>query len=100
METIIAFGWGAVTMFYVGMIVVVFQLRKSVKELESQIRDANETLHDVYKQLEEKEGKSVDYTDRLHSKHEADLNELYRYIDSRFDKFENKITNKKEILKG
>ena len=54
METIIAFGWGAVTMFYVGMIVVVFQLRKSVKKLESEIRDANETLQDVYTQLENK----------------------------------------------
>ena len=100
METIIAFGWGAVTMFYVGMIVVVFQLRKSVKELESEIRDTNETLQDVYKQLEQKEESLIRYTDELNHNTESSMNELYRYIDSRFDKFENKITNKQEILKG
>lgn len=100
METIIAFGWGAVTMFYVGMIVVVFQLRKSVKKLESEIRDANETLQDVYTQLENKEVSLIRYTDELNHNTESNMNELYRYIDSRFDKFENKITNKKEILKG
>jgi chromosome segregation ATPase len=109
METILAFVWGMITVVYTLMAVVVVQMRKSVKQLESQIRDTNETLQDVYKQLEEKEGKSVDYTDSLHSKHEEDLNELYRYVDSRFedlnelyryvdsrfDKFENRIQSEK-----
>jgi DNA anti-recombination protein RmuC len=100
METLIAFIWGMITVFYIGMVVVVVQMRKSVKELESQIRDTNEGIQDVYRQLEQKEKSLIDYSDNLHNKSENDMNEIYRYIDSRFDKFENKITNKKEILKG
>ena len=100
METILAFVWGMITVVYTLMAVVVFQMRKSVKELESQIRDTNETLQDVYKQLEEKESSLIRYTDELHHNNESNMNELYRYIDSRFDKFENKVINKKEILKG
>jgi DNA anti-recombination protein RmuC len=100
METILAFVWGMITVVYTLMAVVVFQMRKSVKELESQIRDTNETLQDVYKQLEEKESSLIRYTDELNHNNESNMNELYRYIDSRFDKFENKVINKKEILKG
>jgi predicted Holliday junction resolvase-like endonuclease len=100
METILAFVWGMITVVYTLMAVVVFQMRKSVKELESQIRDTNETLQDVYKQLEEKEASLIRYTDELNHNNENTMIELYRYIDSRFDKFENKVINKKEILKG
>jgi predicted Holliday junction resolvase-like endonuclease len=100
METILAFVWGMITVVYTLMAVVVVQMRKSVKQLESQIRDTNETLQDVYKQLEEKESSLIRYTDELNHNNENTMIELYRYIDSRFDKFENKVINKKEILKG
>jgi len=100
MDIILAFVWGMITVVYTLMALVVVQMRKSVKELESQIRDTNETLQDVYKQLEEKESSLIRYTDELHHNNENNMNELYRYIDSRFDKFENKVINKKEILKG
>ena len=100
METILAFVWGMITVVYVLMALVLVQMRKSVKELESQIRDTNETLQDVYKQLDQKEVSLIRYTDELNHNTESSMNELYRYIDSRFDKFENKVINKKEILKG
>jgi len=100
METILAFVWGMITVVYVLMALVLVQMRKSVKELESQIRGTNETLQDVYKQLEQKEESLIRYTDELNHNTESSMNELYRYIDSRFDKFENKVINKKEILKG
>jgi len=100
MDIILAFVWGMITVVYTLMALVVVQMRKSVKELESQIRDTNQTLQDVYKQLEEKEDSLIRYTDELHHNNENNMNELYRYIDSRFDKFENKVINKKEILKG
>jgi len=99
MDIILAFVWGMITVVYTLMALVVVQMRKSVKELESQIRDTNETLQDVYKQLEEKESSLIRYTDELHHNNENTMIELYRYIDSRFDKFENKVINKKEILK-
>lgn len=100
MDIILAFVWGMITVVYTLMALVVVQMRKSVKELESQIRDTNETLQDVYKQLEQKEESLIRYTDELHHNNKNNMNELYRYIDSRFDKFENKVINKKEILKG
>jgi len=100
METILAFVWGMITVVYVLMALVLVQMRKSVKKLESEIRDTNETLQDVYKQLEQKEESLIRYTDELNHNTESSMNELYRYIDSRFDKFENKVINKKEILKG
>ena len=100
METILAFVWGMITVVYVLMALVLVQMRKSVKELESQIRDTNETLQDVYKQLEQKEESLIRYNDELNHNTESSMNELYRYIDSRFDKFENKVINKRDILKG
>ena len=100
MDIVLAFVWGMITVVYTLMALVVVQMRKSVKELESQIRDTNETLQDVYKQLEQKEESLIRYTDELHHNNKNNMNELYRYIDSRFDKFENKVINKKEILKG
>ena len=91
METILAFVWGIITVIYTLMAIVVVQMRKSVKELESQIRDTNETLQDVYKQLEQKEESLIRYTNELHHNTESSMNEIYRYIDSRFDKFQSKL---------
>ena len=91
METILAFVWGIITVIYTLMAIVVVQMRKSVKELESQIRDTNETLQDVYKQLEQKEKSLIRYTDELHHNTESSMNEIYRHIDSRFDKFQSKL---------
>ena len=91
MDIILAFVWGMITVVYTLMALVVVQMRKSVKELESQIRDTNETFHDVYRQLEEKEGKSVDYTDKLHNNLYDEMNKMYGYVDSRFDKFQSKL---------
>ena len=100
METLIAFIWGMITVVYTLMAVVVIQMRKQVKDLESQIRDTNETLQDVYRQLEQQERVLINYSDNLNNNTHDEMNKLYGYVDSRFDKFENKITNKKEILKG
>jgi len=100
METILAFVWGMITVVYTLMAVVVVQMRKSVKQLESQIRDTNEGIQDVYRQLEQKERVLINYSDNLNNNTHDELNKLYSYVDSRFDKFENKVINKKEILKG
>lgn len=31
------------------------------------------------------------YTDQMYKNHEDNMNDIYRYIDSRFDKFENRL---------
>jgi len=78
METIIAFSWGVVTMFFIGMFVVVVQLKNQVKQLSLTNQNLERYISDV----------------------DGEVTDLQRQLDSRFDKFENKITNKKEILKG
>lgn len=35
---------------------------------------------------------SIRYTDQMYKNHEDNMNDIYRYIDSRFDKFENRLT--------
>ena len=102
MEILMAFVWGMITVFYIGMVVVVVQMRKEVKSLESKIRDLNEGIEDIYLQIEktnsefardlkDETNKLVDYSDSINKNTENNINEVYRYIDSRFDKFENRI---------
>jgi chromosome segregation ATPase len=104
MEILMAFVWGMITVFYIGMVVVVVQMRKEVKSLESQIRDLNEGIEDIYLQIEktnsefardlkDETNKLVDYSDSINKNTENNINEVYRYIDSRFDKFESRIQN-------
>jgi chromosome segregation ATPase len=102
MEILMAFVWGMITVFYIGMVVVVVQMRKEVKSLESKIRDLNEGIEDIYLQIEKtnselardlknESNKLTDYSDVLHTHLYDEMNKVYAYIDSRFDKFENRI---------
>lgn len=93
METIIAFGWGAVTMFYVGMIVVVFQLRNQVRQLVLSIQNLEQHISDLSREMDETNS-------QIHIRIDGDVSDLQRQLDSRLDKLENKITKKQEILKG
>ena len=34
---------------------------------------------------------TIRYTDQMYKNHEDNMNDIYRYIDSRFDKFENRL---------
>ncbi len=104
MDIILAFIWGMITVVYGLMAVVVVQMRKSVKELESQIRDTKEGIEDIYLQIEKtnselamdlknESNKLTDYSDGLHTHLYDEMNKLYGYVDSRFDKFENRQSN-------
>ena len=106
METIIAFVWGAVTVFYIGMAVAVFQIRKQLKEVESRIKDTNDILDstilkfestsdDTHRMIDGKEKELYDYSTRLDQNLRDELEKLYSYIDSRFDKFESRIKSEK-----
>ena len=104
METIIAFVWGAVTVFYVGMAVVVVQMRKQVKEVEKQIKDMNGMIDNSFLQIQNEKSDLTDYVDKLHQLSEDNVNELYRYIDSRLDKlhgqFSSNIASGVEVRKS
>jgi len=93
METLIAFSRGVVTMFFIGMFVVVVQLKNQVKQLSLTNQNLERYISDVSQRMEETNF-------QLHQRVDGEVSELQRQLDSRFDKFENKITNKKEILKG
>jgi chromosome segregation ATPase len=104
MDIILAFIWGMITVVYTLMAVVVVQMRKSVKELESQIRDTKEGIEDIYLQIEKtnselamdlknESNKLTDYSDGLHTHLYDEMNKVYAYVDSRFDKFENRQSN-------
>ena len=106
METIIAFVWGAVTVFYIGMAVAVFQIRKQLKEVEKEIKDTNDILDstilkfesnfgDTHRELENKEKELYNYSTQLDQNLRDELEKLYSYIDSRFDKFESRIKSEK-----
>jgi peptidoglycan hydrolase CwlO-like protein len=82
-----------ITVFYTLMALVVVQMRKQVKDLESQIRDLNKEIEDTARDIYQR-------TDEVQSNLDEAERDLVSLMDSRFDKFENKITNKKEILKG
>jgi protein associated with RNAse G/E len=108
METIIAFVWGAVTVFYIGMAVAVFQIRKQLKEVESGIKDTNDILDsailkfesmtdDTHRTIDGKEKELYNYSTQLDQNLRDELEKLYSYIDSRFDKFESRIKSEKPL---
>ena len=108
METIIAFVWGAVTVFYIGMAVAVFQIRKQLKEVESGIKDTSDILDsailkfesisdDTHRTIDGKEKELYNYSTQLDQNLRDELEKLYSYIDSRFDKFESRIKSEKPL---
>ena len=108
METIIAFVWGAVTVFYIGMAVAVFQIRKQLKEVESGIKYTSDILDsailkfesisdDTHRTIDGKEKELYNYSTQLDQNLRDELEKLYSYIDSRFDKFESRIKSEKPL---
>jgi flagellar motility protein MotE (MotC chaperone) len=99
MEILIYFSLGILTstlVFLIGYASLgVFRLNTKADELYEFIeltdRRVSEIESEFEKTLENKERDLTNYVDKLHSNHEDNMNEIYRYIDSRFDKFENKL---------
>ena len=99
-----------ITSFILGVCAVILILMvagTSVNYMAIKIlrKDIDNLDRDICKQLEqvdEARGKQhfehIDYVDKLHNKHEDDLNELYRYIDSRIDKLDNKFMDEVRLL--
>ena len=105
---ITSFILGVCAVIVLAMVVGTFVNYMSVKQLKEHLDNLD---RDIYKQLEEVDearGKQhfehIDYVDTLHNKHENDLNELYRYVDSRTDKlhaqFSSNIASGKEVKKA
>ena len=99
MEILIYFSLGILTgtlVFLLGYASLgVFRLNTKTDGLNEFIeltdRRVSEIESEFGKTLENKERDLINYVDELHLNHKNDMNEIHRYIDSRFDKFENKL---------
>jgi len=88
---ITSFILGVCAVIVIMMVVGTFVNYMSVKQLKEQLNVIERNIAEVDEARSKQHFEHIDYVDKLHSKHEDDLNELYRYIDSRFDKMENKF---------
>ena len=92
---ITSFILGVCAVIVLAMVVGTFMNYMSVKQLKEHLDNLDRDIYKQLEQVDEARGKQhfehIDYVDTLHNKHENDLNELYRYVDSRFDKMENKF---------
>jgi hypothetical protein len=95
MEILIYFSLGILTgtlVFLLGYASLgVFRLNTKTDGLNEFIELTDRRVSEFGKTLENKERDLINYVDELHLNHENDMNEIHRYIDSRFDKFENKL---------
>lgn len=98
MEQLLGFIWGIITVVYVMMGVVMVQMRKSVKELEVQLSGLQQNISDLHRIIDEKEYQNIGYVDNLSNNNQSQIDEIFRQMDSRFDKMENKISKEITVL--
>ena len=105
---ITSFILGVCAVIVLAMVVGTFVNYMSVKQLKEHLDTLERDIHRQLEQVDEARSKQhfehIDYVDKLHNKHEDDLNELYRYIDSRTDKlhaqFSSNIASGVEVKKA
>ena len=72
----------------VWLIIDIIKMLKKVKSLEQQNEFISREIQDRYDSIERKLDQAIDLVQRR-------IDDNYSYTDSRFDKLENKLTNKK-----
>jgi hypothetical protein len=94
---ITSFILGVCAVIVIAMVVGTFVNYMSVKQLKEHLDNLDRDIYQQLEKVDEARGKQhfehIDYVDKLHNKHENDLNELYRYVDSRTDKLEAKFSS-------
>ena len=88
---ITSFILGVCAVIVIAMVVGTFVNYMSTKQLKEQLNIVERHIEQADDAWGKKHFEHIDYVDQLHNKSENDINELYRYIDSRFDKMENKF---------
>tara|TARA_R110000868_G_scaffold279694_2_gene539765 strand:+ start:7811 stop:8062 length:252 start_codon:yes stop_codon:yes gene_type:complete len=81
---IITFLSGVGSVIAVAIVVSMFRMNTRITNNEETLNDCKKQFDDVYDLFQETQR---DYQEQM--------NELHRQLDSRFDKFENKLNNKK-----
>ena len=93
MEQILAFVLGVSAVVFVWTVVVMFRTASKVRNIEDTIQNIYQVLERNDEQLHRRIDQEIDRTDKL-------IGNLYSVIDSRFDKFEAKVTKEKQVIKG
>ena len=90
METLsFILGVGAVAAIVV--IVVTFMNNKQIKELNKQIENLKSTDNNIYNNIDNLEIRILDTIREVDTNQRRENEEIYRFVDSRVDKLEDKI---------
>ncbi|MDB4343474.1 hypothetical protein OAA15_00475 [bacterium] len=82
----------------VGFAVKFYSEFQTLKErYQNHLDDYHDTRRNIWEQMERIEQNSCRSIDTVYNTYNSQLDEVYQQIDSRFDKFENKIS-KKQLL--
>jgi predicted RNase H-like nuclease (RuvC/YqgF family) len=95
MEPIVFFGLGVVTVMAMGLIVGAVRLQKQVVDLQHEIKNLHKTIENQERYAEDRFRILEDINNTVDKRIDTETRELYRTIDSRFDKLENKLSTKK-----
>jgi len=93
MEQILAFVLGLGIGTFILVVVSAFKTTKKVEQLEKQVTDIEIVINNNEQMINRRVDQEIDRTDRL-------VGDVYSFIDSRFDKFETRITKEKQVIKG
>ena len=97
MEQIAAFLLGVIIALVMGLIIVgvliAFRTSKLAKQNEESIRNIEGWISRNDELVNRRIDEEINRTDKM-------IGDIYSVIDSRFDKFEAKITNNKQVIKG
>jgi predicted PurR-regulated permease PerM len=92
---ITSFILGVCAVIVIMMVVGTFVNYMSVKQLKEQLDNLDRDIHTevqiLNQNLDKETERLTDYVDSLHNISENNMNEIYRYIDSRMDKLETKF---------
>lgn len=94
METL-SFILGVAAVIILVMVVVMFMNYMEIKNLQKQIDILQNIDEAIVRDLDTRERNCITYTDQLNNNTQRELENLYRHIDSRVDKLEEKT--KKEF---
>ena len=92
---ILNFVLGMLTVIFIGMVVGMFMMARSIKHLKNGVENLWDTMEHAQRRISEvseldnrRIDGEIDRTDRI-------VGDIYSAIDSRLDKLENKLSNKK-----
>ena len=88
---ITSFILGVCAVIVIMMVVGTFVNYMSVKQLKEQLNVIERNIAEVDEARSKQHFEHINYVDDLHNSVKEDVEEMYRYIDSRFDKMENKF---------